>query len=93
LFNPFRKLADLQIDGSYWNLFFRELQLFKKNKNPFGKKGFIILQNVENRHALQYDIPKWTEYITKHTINKLDTDSKIRKRGYHQMQRRILLTF
>jgi hypothetical protein len=24
-FYPFRKLADLQINGSYWNVFFREL--------------------------------------------------------------------
>ena len=32
MFYPLRKLEDIQIDGSYWDLFERELFLFKRNE-------------------------------------------------------------
>ena len=43
------------------------------------KKGFEILQKIENWRLLQHDTPKQLDYITKFTINKLDTDGKPRK--------------
>ena len=53
MFYPLRKLEDIQINGSYWNLFERELFLFKRNENTtMWKKGFEILQNIENRRLL-----------------------------------------
>jgi len=80
MFYPLRKLEDIQIDGRYWNLFQRELFLFKWNeKTTIWKKGFEILQNIENRRLLQCDTPKQLDYITKYTINKLDTDGKQKK--------------
>jgi hypothetical protein len=82
MFYPLRKLEDIQIDGSYWNLFQRELFLFKRNeKTKMWKKGFEILQNIENRHLLQSDTPKQLDYITKYTINKLDTGGKPKKKN------------
>ena len=75
-------LEDIQIDGSYWNLFQRELVLFKRNeKTTIWKKGFEILQNIENRRLLQRDTPKQLDYITKYTVNKLITDGKLKKKN------------
>ena len=82
MFYPFQKLEDLQLNESYWNLFFRERQLFKKNeKTTMWEKGFDILQNIENRHVLQCNPPKRQDHIMKNTINKLGTDIKQKKKG------------
>ena len=82
MFYPLWKLEDIQIDGSYWNLFQRELFVFKWNeKTTMWKKGFEILQNIENRHLLQRDTPKQLDYITKYTVNKLNTDGKPKKKN------------
>lgn len=82
MFYPLRKLEDIQIDGSYWNLFERELFLFKRHENTtMWKKGFEILQNIENRRLLHRDTPKQPDHITKFTVNKLDTDSKPKKKN------------
>ena len=45
------------------------------------KKGFEILQNIENRRLLQCDTPKQLDYITKYTVNKLDTGGKLKKKN------------
>jgi hypothetical protein len=45
------------------------------------KKGFEILQNIENRRLLHRDTPKQPDHITKFTVNKLDTDSKPKKKN------------
>ena len=46
-FYPLRKLEDIQIDGSYWNLLEREVFLFKRNENTtMWKKGFDIKQQL-----------------------------------------------
>ena len=48
---------------------------------PCGKRGFEIFQNIENHHLLQCDTPKWLDYITKYTVDKLDTNGKSKKRS------------
>jgi hypothetical protein len=45
------------------------------------KKGFEILQNIENWHLLHRDTPKQHDHITKFTVNKLDTDRKPKKKN------------
>jgi hypothetical protein len=45
------------------------------------KKGFDILQNIDNRRVLQCHPPKRQGHVTKNTINKLDTDSKQKKKA------------
>ena len=70
------------MDGSYWKIFYRELCLFKRNKTTtIWKKGFETLQNIENCHLLQHDAPKRLDYVTKYTINKLDTNGKSKNRN------------
>jgi hypothetical protein len=70
------------IDSSYWKLFFRELQLFKKNeKTNMWKKGFKILKNNENWQLLQCNTQMRTDYITKHTINKFDFEIKSKRKS------------
>ena len=82
MFYPLRKLEDIKIDGSYWNLFQKELFLFKRKENTtMWKKGFEILQNIENRRLLHRDTPKQHDYITKFTVNKLNTDHKPKKKN------------
>ena len=82
MFYPLRKLEDIQINGSYWNLFQKELFLFKRDENTtMWKKGFEILQNIENRHLLQRDTPKQLDCITKYTVNKLDTDGQPKEKN------------
>ena len=77
MFCPFRKLEDIQLDGSYWKLFHRELQMFKNHKvTTMWLKGFEILQNIEHRRAMQHDTPKRPDIVTKNTYNKLDTEGK-----------------
>jgi len=78
---PIQNLAHLQIYGSYWNPFFRELQLIKKNEETMMcNEGFVIFLNIENRCVLQCHTTKSPDYMTKHATNKRDTDSKHRKR-------------
>ena len=43
-------------------------------------KGFEALQNINHRRAMQNDTPKHTDYITKNTFNKLDTERKSSKK-------------
>ena len=45
------------------------------------KKGFEILQNIKNLRLLQCDTPKQLDYITKYTVNKLDTNCKSKRKG------------
>ena len=53
LFYLLRKLEDIQLDGSYWKLFYREFQMFKNHKvTIMWLKGFEILQNLEHWHAM-----------------------------------------
>lgn len=54
MFYPFRTLGDLQLDGSYWKLFWRELCLHKEGKKySFWTKGFEILQNIQDRFTVE----------------------------------------
>ena len=40
-----------------------------------------LLTPIENRRLLHHDTPKQHDYITKYTVNKLDTDSKPKKKN------------
>ena len=50
MFYPFRKLEDLKTNGSYWNTFSNQLKKYiEQNGTKFWKKGFEILQNIQDR--------------------------------------------
>jgi hypothetical protein len=55
MFYPFRKLSDLTCIGeSYWKTFHQELTSHHSKKvTKFWKKGFEILQNIQDRLTLQ----------------------------------------
>jgi hypothetical protein len=55
MFYPFRELSDLTgIGGSYWKRFNQELTSHhNKEDTTFWKKGFEILQNIQDRLTLQ----------------------------------------
>ena len=67
----FRKLEDIQLDGSYWKLFHRELQMIKHHKvTTMWLKVFEILQHiVDHRHSMQHDTPKQTLLLKIPTTN------------------------
>jgi hypothetical protein len=54
MFYLFRSLNDLTIKGSYWEKISPELQRHLEHKiTKFSKKGFKILQNINDRMTLQ----------------------------------------
>ena len=47
MFYPCRKLSDLKKHGSYWSLFYSQLECYRKReKTTFWKKGFHISISV-----------------------------------------------
>ncbi len=57
MFYHFRCLADLRIEGSYWNKFYQQLQNNLKHKNTISwHKGFDILQNINGRMTLEKEL-------------------------------------
>jgi hypothetical protein len=54
MFYPFRQLNDLKYNGSYWKMFHNELEKhINKEDTVFRKKGFEILQNIQDRSTLE----------------------------------------
>ncbi len=54
MFYPFQQLNDLKCDGSYWKMLRNELEKhINKEDTVFWKKGFEILQNIQNRSTLE----------------------------------------
>ena len=70
MFYPFRQLKDLEVDGSYWRQFHKQLQCHLKQKHTkFWENGFEILQNIEDRATLQKHVTRARDPITMVTIN------------------------
>ena len=68
MFYPHRKLNDLKKRGSYWKLFHYNLKLYRRNKKTiFWKKGFQILQNIQDRITLDENMKRAKDFITNHT--------------------------
>ena len=54
MFYPFCQLTELTSKKSYWKKFHRELTKHNNKENTiFWKKGFEILQNIQDRDTLQ----------------------------------------
>ena len=59
MFYPFRTLDELNLEGSHWKLFQRELDLYQKDetaKLTFWERVFQILQNIQDRMTLEKKI-------------------------------------
>ena len=68
LFYHFRTLDDLKLNGSFWMLFQSELNLHLEGKpTTFWKKGFTILQNIQDRYTLEKKLHRAMDPITLNT--------------------------
>ncbi len=64
MFYPFRCLADLRIEGSYWKKFYQQLQNHLKHKKTiFWHKGFDVLQNINDRMTLEKELKQAKDSI------------------------------
>jgi hypothetical protein len=71
MFYPFRQLNDLKCDGSYWKMFHNELKKhINKEDTVFWKKGFEILQNIQDRSTLERHIKRVRDPTLITTKNK-----------------------
>jgi hypothetical protein len=71
MFYPFQQLNDLKCDGSYWKMFHNELEKhINKEDTVFWKKGFEILQNIQDRSTLEKQVKRARDPISITTKNE-----------------------
>ncbi len=76
MFYPFRQLNDLKYDGSYWKLFHNELGRHNNNEETvFWKKGFEILQNIQDRSTLEKHVKRARDPISITTKNEQPSET------------------
>ncbi len=64
-------MNDLKYDGSYWKLFRNELERHNnKEETVFWKKGFEILQNIQDRSTLEKHVKRARNPISITTKNE-----------------------
>ncbi len=64
MFYSSRCLADLRIEGSYWNKIYQQLQShLKHDETIFWHKGLAILQNIDDRMTLEKELKQAKEPI------------------------------
>ena len=74
MFHPLRSIEDIKLNGSHWQLFHRELMLYRQGKaTSMWVEGFEILQNIENRKMLQSTGGRIVDEITEKTKNRCIT--------------------
>lgn len=78
MFYPHRCLNDLKVNDSYWEMFAKQLTCHRESRpTNFWKKGFEILQNIENRQAMDDGSERATDRITNETeCKEPDTNTK-----------------
>ena len=77
MFYPFRSLSDLTCDKSYWKKIHQELTNHNKNEETiFWKKGFEILQNIQDRDTLQKHVKRARDPICMVTVNEKPDEKK-----------------
>jgi hypothetical protein len=77
MFHPFCQLTDLTFEESYWKKFHQELTKHNKNENTiFWKKGFEILQNIQDRDTLQKHVRRARDPISMVTVNEKPDEKK-----------------
>ncbi len=71
MFYPFQQLTDLTCKKRYWKKFHSELTKHNKNEETiFWKKGFEILQNIQDRDTLQRHVRRARDLICMVTVNE-----------------------
>jgi hypothetical protein len=70
-------LTELTSKKSYWKKFHRELTKHNNKENTiFWKKGFEILQNIQDRDTLQKHVRCARDPISMVTVNKKPDEKK-----------------
>ena len=88
MFYPFRKLSDLTCEKSYWKKFHQELtKHIKSEETIFWKKGFEILQNIQDRDTLQKHVRRARDPICMVTVNE-KPDEKNKSQNESDKQKR-----
>ncbi len=76
MFYPFWQLNDLKYDGSYWKLFHNEFESHNNNNETvFWKKGFEILQNIQDRSTLEKHVKCARDPISMTTKNEQPSET------------------
>ncbi len=71
MFYPFRQLNDLKYNGRYWKLFHNEVERHNnKEETVLWKKGFEILQNIQDRSTLEKHVKHARDPISITTKNE-----------------------
>ena len=71
MFYPFCQLTDLDLQKKYWKKNHQELTKHNKKENTiFWKKGFGILQNIQDRDTFQKQMRRARDPICMVTVNK-----------------------
>jgi hypothetical protein len=74
---PFCQLTDLTCKKSYWKKFHQELTKHNKKENTIlWKKGFKILQNIQDRDTLQKHVRCARDPICMVTVNEKPDEKK-----------------
>lgn len=82
MFYPYRTLEDLKLNNSYWNLFMREHNKHLNGRETkFWKKGFEILQNIQDRLTLQKEVKRARDPITLNTSCQKPSDNTSNKQS------------
>lgn len=85
MFYPFRKLSDLKRKRSYWRKFFHELQKHRKNRETkFWSYGFSILQNIEDRQAMDDNKHKTPDFVIDNTKDQTPELTKSARTNYEE---------
>jgi len=80
MFHPFCHLTDLTFEESYWKKIHQELTKHNKNENTiFWKKGFEILQNIQDRDTLQKHVRCARDPISMVTVGEKSDEKKTLK--------------
>ncbi len=88
MFYPFQQLTDLTCKKNYWKEFHSELTKHNKNEETiFWKKGFEILQNIQDRDTLQRHVRHARDPIRMVTVNK-KPDEKKKSQSESDIQKR-----
>ena len=91
MFYPFRKHRNLKRKGSYWSKFFRELQKYRKNKETkFWSYGFSILQNIEDRQAMDNNKHKTPDFVTDKTKDETPELTKCGRTHYEEKENNMM---
>lgn len=89
MFYPYRSIEDLTLNDSYWECFMREYNKHKNNsETKFWKKGFEILQHIQDRQTLEKCLKRARDPIALSTsckISSSETSGKPHNDGHDQM--------